>query len=327
MIRARRLAILVAAASAAFGQPAEFLSTPRLGWAVSSDARELRALLGVPGAGRVSALVALPGGVTHVYLAPGHEYALGYGEDSGMWCLVSLRDESLFSVTQIEGLSGPAGLLAFGPDARAVAVADAANSTAQVLTVSANRAEIAWAAALDSPARIALDSSGGLLLAAGPAGVTLHRRGATGIHVAATPDVQAIAFQAGSDKAVLADPAQRMLLVAERLATEPVVRAVVSDAFGTPGAVAWSRDGRVVWCADREAAAIARADLATGIVDRIPTDVSVSQFEILPGYDHFLISVPGAGHAAWMLLAEPERVSTYFVPGTPVIEERTDEIQ
>ncbi|MBL8296323.1 MAG: hypothetical protein JNN08_31050 [Bryobacterales bacterium] len=327
MKQARRLAILVAAASAVFGQPAEFLSTPRLGWTVSDDARELRALLGVPGAGRVSEAVTLPDGVTRIYVAPGHQYALGYGEDSGAWCLVSLRDESLFSVTKIEGLSGPAGLLAFGPDARAVAVADAANSTVQVLTVSAGRAQAAWTVAIDSPSRIALDSSGDLLLAAGAGGVILHRRDAPGIPVAPATDVEAMAFRAGTDRAIIADSAQRVLLLADHLAAEPAVRPVVGAGIGAPGAVAWSRDGRFVWCADREANAIARVELATGVADLIQTDVSVSQFEVLPGSDHFLISAPRAGQAAWMLLANPERVSTYFVPGVPVSEERNHEIQ
>jgi hypothetical protein len=312
-----RLAILLAAAAAAFAQTAEVLSTPRLGFTVTGDGTEIRALLGVPGAGRVSDPLVLPEGVTRVYLAPGHDYALGYGEESGRWNILSLRDDSLFSLHPVDGLSGEAGAVVFAPGAEAVAVTDATNSTVHVLTVSNHSAQAAWSAAIEAASRLALNRSGDLLLAAGASGVTLYRRGSDGVQVAATQDVAGIAFQYAADTAVIADAAQRVLLVLEDLSAEPVSHTLVSAGIGAPEAVAWSRDGRLVWCADGDANSIARVNVASGAVDRIATDVAVTQFDVLPGTDHFLISSPRAGEAAWLFLAGPERVSTYFVPGNP----------
>lgn len=313
----RLSAILLAAAATALAQSGEFLSTPRLGFTVNNDGSELRALLGVPGSGRVSGPLALPEGITRMYLAPGQQYALGYGDGTGRWYVVSLRDGSLFSLQAIDSLRGAAALVAFAPGAEAATVTDAAGSTVHVLTIGADGAQPAWSAAIEPSSRLAVNRSGDLLLAAGPSGVMLHRRGADPVQVAVATDAAGIAFQYAGDSAVIAGAAQRVLVVLDHLAAEPASRSVVSADLGAPGAVAWSRDGRFVWCADGEANAIARVDVSTGVVDRIPTDVPVSQFDILPGSDHFLISNPGAGQAAWMLLAAPERIGTYFVPGNP----------
>lgn len=314
----RTFAILWAAATAALPQSGDFLSTPRLGWTVGGDGRELRALLGVPGAGRVSDAIALPEGVTRLYLAPGQEYALGHGEESGNWYVVSLRDDSLFSLQLVDALHGGQGRVVFAPGGTAFAVTGPDDTTARVFTLNGGIAHPHWSTAIDVAAHLALHHTGDVILAAGTAGVTLHRRGAESVHLAAVREVSGIAFQPSGDSAVIADAGQRALIVLDTLASEPSSRTVtMAGDLGAPGPVTWSRDGRHVWCASREASALARVDIVSGAIDRVTADVPVTQFESLPGRDHFLISAPNSGQAAWMLLAQSDRISTYFVPGNP----------
>lgn len=311
------LAILLGALSTATAQTAEMLSSPRIGWTASDDARELRALLGVPGAGRVSAPLTLPEGISSIFVAPGQQYAVGYAEQTDNWWLISLRDESLLAVKAIDGLRGPAGLLAFGPEGTTAVVTDTANSEARVLTLSTDRVDVLWTVAIAEASRIAVDSSGDLVVAAGSGGTTLYRRGGETVPLASATDVSAIAFKPGGDVAAIADAGQRVVLIADRLASEPGTRVLVSGDMGLPSALVWSRSGQFLWMADREVDAVSRVEVASGAMERLQADIRVSRFERMGSADHFLISTPAAGRAAWMLLAGPERTSTYFVPGNP----------
>lgn len=314
----RTFALFWVAATAALPQSGEFLSTPRLGWTVGGDGRELRALLGVPGAGRVSDAIALPEGVTRLYLAPGQEYALGYGEESGNWYVVSLRDDSLFSLQAIDALHDGQGRVVFAPGGGAFAVTGPGDDTARIFTVTGGIAQPAWSVAIDASSSLALHHTGDRMLAAGAAGVTLHRRGADSVHLPPVQELSDIAFQPLGDSAVIADAGQRVLLILDTLASAPSLRTIlVAGDIGAPAAVAWSGDGHHVWCASREASALARIDIASGAIDQIDTDIPVRQFHQLPGRDHFLISPPVSGQAAWLLLAQADRIATYFVPGNP----------
>ncbi|MCC6590374.1 MAG: hypothetical protein IT168_27020 [Bryobacterales bacterium] len=311
------LAILLATAGTAVAQTGEMLSSPRIGWTTSDDGRELRALLGVPGSGRVSARFSLPEGISRVFLPPGQQYAVGYAEATGNWWLISLRDESMAAVKAIDGLHGPAGLLAFGPEGRTAVVTDAANAMARVVTLSADGVDVLWNVGVGQVSRIAVDSSGDLLLAAGAGGISVYRRGGESVAVAAAKDVTAIVFKPGGDAAAVADAGQRVVLIAERLISEPATQVLVSGEMGSPGALAWSRSGQFLWVADTEADAVTRIEVATAATQRFATDIRVDGFHRLTGNDHFLISSPAAGRAAWMLLAGPDGAGTYFVPGDP----------
>ena len=71
----RRLFCLTAAAALSSAMAAD-VTAPSMGYVVSPDGLELRAMLGVPGAARFSAPIALPEGTVAAEVAPGHAWVL-----------------------------------------------------------------------------------------------------------------------------------------------------------------------------------------------------------------------------------------------------------
>jgi hypothetical protein len=110
------------------------MQTPVLGFVSSAEGGELRAIVGIPGASALGGPLAVPAGVSSVYLAPRQNYALlapTAGESIGLMTFAGADEGAVIPVCA--AISQP-DIVAFSPTGAAAALYSKAEERLQVIT-------------------------------------------------------------------------------------------------------------------------------------------------------------------------------------------------
>jgi hypothetical protein len=149
-------AIAFAADTAKEQQAQQRAEAPVLGYRWAAEARELRAILGVPGAARWSDSIPLPQGVTALRLAPGHRWALASLEDGTVATLT--LDSLVLSKLETGGVVFDS--VEFSPSGTSIALRN--SETGEVVAFTGGPDRLVKAAAYTAHGAIALSDSGGV---------------------------------------------------------------------------------------------------------------------------------------------------------------------
>jgi hypothetical protein len=305
------------------------LDSPVLGYLVTNAPRELRPILGLPGASTVGAPLAIPE-ATHIDIAPGHKYAL-----------VRQHRDTTLTVMQLNGTAVADG--AEIPDVPTDANITFSPSGSSAVLYSAELAEVRIVRNLpdhafsQNPLRqgplpsdlrsLAVDDTGSTLAAADSAGriYGISEDGTrTPIFVGA--DISAMAYRARSLDLLVYDRVQHAIFLITSVAHSPSVSTLATDieiVDDQPISIA-SSDGERYILADRTARQIFVFDLPSGMLRREPLKFEPATLQEMRFGSTFLLS-PGTSEPTWFAQIDRETLHIHFVPAPHVPASCTSE--
>jgi hypothetical protein len=277
----------------------ESAGTPSLGFAYNNASRELRAILGVPGAARWSDPLPLPEGFVSARVAPGHRWALVKLE-SGEVGILQLDTLAYSRLTDIaaDAPSDPSGLQ-FSPSGTSMALRTGGDGGIVTVWTGIPSAPSKLEATQAISGRYAVSDSGSL------AAVVDSKLVRDSVTVAECPDC-VFAFFAGSNSLAVADSvsvrevvdATQSRLIAEGL--EAYTRI-----FATAENVALSGEN-VLQVVNRR----------SGVIKREEMQVTANVLESMRSAEILLLTKEGEDGVSWMYSSEGIR----FVPARNAAE-------
>ena len=271
----------------------ESAGTPSLGFAYNSTSRELRAILGVPGAARWSDPLPLPEGFVSVRVAPGHRWALVKLE-SGEAGILQLDTLSYTRLTEIaaDAPSDPSALQ-FSPSGSAMALRTGGDGGLVTVWTGIPSALTKLEATPSISGRYAVSDTGSL---AAVVDSKLYRDSA---EVAECPDC-VFAFFAGSNSLAVADSV-RVLEVSDAGQSRIIAEGVeaYTRIFATGESIALAGEN-VLQVVNRR----------TGVVRREDTPVTANVLESMRSTETLLLTKEGEDGVSWMYSSDGVR----FVP-------------
>ena len=305
---------------------AELASTPVLGFVPGSPANELRAVLGIPGALRLSRPVVLPAAVTRIHLAPRHGYALVEQNAPAGVGMVVLGPElyDAMAVTPLDGAPATLDVLAFSPTGRAAVLYSRAEGRFAVYTGLPDAPRLArdvpgdLAAGL--PQRLAISDDGRALVVADEQGwVSVLPPGSGAVALYHGSDPAALTFIPESDDLILAERGSPGLVWLRGVTGNLAVLRLPDGGEGMEGseALAVTSDRRYVLAANSSRQRISRMDLESGLVATAELPVSPRTLDLTRGPSTYLIS-SSDGEPGWLFTWDGSTAAgVFFVPRDP----------
>ena len=264
--------------------------------------------------------IPLPDGVTRVRVAPGDAYVLvEQGTDNPMGIVWTTPAGAAPSIQVIEGAMSTADLVAFSPSGSAAALYSKSTGRLQVIAGLADspRVSIEVAAGTlgiqpvvvavsdDAGALLASDVSGGVyLLAADNPPALLYQTGA----------VASMAFFPRSQDAVVADRAQKRVLLLRQVSANCSVQWLADEnsTVDHPGAVAGMAGGTVLIASTNDRR-LWMADTRSGEITAVDLPVIAEFLRATRDASTFLLSSSVDG-PAWLFAVQPGGGAAFFVP-------------
>lgn len=293
------------------------LDAPVLGFVARSQPLELRAVLGVPGAARMSDPLALPEGVTALHLAPGQAWAVALREGAPALAWPIDREGAF----ELSAVAATPDLIAFSPSGKEavffwreggrLVIYGGLPENPRVLREAA---ELTWAADLQF---LALADGGEWMAGCASAGQLL---------LIATPDLAPVplyssgtlagaAFLGRSTDLVVADSAAARVLLFERPAEQSAARVLLAAADGLESPdLLWGGVAGRLMVGSRRQGRIWTIDLASGSARSIESPVDALQPLRLQG---LMMVSSNPDQPAWLVHAAGPTERLTFVASTP----------
>jgi hypothetical protein len=215
------------------------IQSPVLGLVYAADITELRTILGIPGASRLSGPLALPSGVTNVIFAPGQQCALVEQANGAPVSLIAFPAANPAPLVEIPNAIAHADMVAFSPSGDNAAVYSVSEQRLQVITglLSTPRVarEIAFSALPDDVRLLAIADDGITLLeGAVNNDVYLLAEASAPRLVHSAEDLGGMAFTPGSHDLLVFDSSSGTLSLLQNVVSPPQLpsRPPAPDAVG-----------------------------------------------------------------------------------------------
>jgi hypothetical protein len=293
------------------------LDAPVLGFVVRSQPLELRAVLGVPGAARMSDPLALPEGVTALHLAPGQGWAVALR--AGARALAWPIDRE--GAVELSAVVAAPDLIAFSPSGKEAAffwrdggrlvIYGGLPENPRLLREAA---ELNWAADLQS---LALADGGEWMAACASAGqlLLIAASDLAPVPLYSTETLAGAAFLARSTDLVVADSAAARVLLFERPTEQSAARVLLSAADGleSPDLLWGGAAGRLMVGSCRQGR-IWTIDLVAGSARSLESPVEALQPLRLQG---LMMVSSNPDQPAWLVHAAGPAERLSFVASPP----------
>jgi hypothetical protein len=273
--------------------------TPVLGFIGGPGQTELHAILGIPGAVRLSPPISIPESDTSIHIAPGNEYALAEQTLGPMGVLMldgtALAGDSTFN--PIPGALAHPGSIVFSPTGNSAALYSAKTNELQVLS-QLPRTEVSivdYSSALTTGAPRVLaisDDAQRLLFADGTGTIYLVTPEAYPIAIYRSTDISALAFVPNSHDAILCDRSLDEVIMSREIggARTPQVMASIADGITSPQSAVITGDGMVALVGDAQQHRVWALNLEASTVATYDLPFAPTVFDRLRGPSTFLIS-------------------------------------
>lgn len=304
---------------------ASLIGAPLVGLMTNAEKTEVRPIQGVPGSSTVGAPIALPAGVSRVYLAPGQKWALV--ETTGGLLAARSLGLLIFSGARASAvmpigipLSEP-DILSFSPTGRSAVLVSVTLRRLQVIAgldkapqlapMVASEIDISGLGGIDAAA---VSDDGTLSVVLGGGGrVWLLESGQPPQLIFQVGSPAGVSFLSGQASVAIFDGAAARLTVIGGLNGVPSTLTAISGPAFSGGVVfvQSSADGKSVFVAEKGDTAAYQLEIASGALRSLQVPVSLARFDQMGSADSFLFSA-NPGQAAWLLLADGANLSAGF---------------
>jgi hypothetical protein len=308
----------VFAVAVCFGQ----VSTPVLGLLANSEGTEISPVLGVLGASSVGSPIALPGGISRSYLAPGGGWALVRQRDGAVE-LLTFSGLTPGNVQTVAGALTSPDLVSFSPNGTSAALFSKAAGMVQVITALGTAPRIAYqfsTSGMLTPQSLGISDNSALALVLEEDGrVDLVSNGGNPQTLSRGNPNSGIAFLPGQSTAVLVDGRAGTLSLLTGLAGVPQVQQISGSlpSFAGPVLVQTSQDGRFAFTVFESASSAYRIDLTSGQTSSAAINGAATRLDRLGAGDNFVVSAE-PGNSAWFLIGTAANLEVVFAPIAPV---------
>lgn len=297
---------------------------PSLGFVSSGTPAELQPIMGVNGSARLGDPLTLPDGLTQVYLAPGHSFALAAQGANSPVCLLMLRVAAAVqarpALTILPGSLAQPDLVAFSPTGSSAVLYSQTSSHLQVFTglpnspqISLNIEKVPLASNLS---KLAISDDAQILLAADASGLVYAISASNApVPVFHSSEISALAFVSQSHDAVVADPVQGTITILQTSTAAAQVKLTLAPSVlddCQPEAATSTADGTTILIGCPGQHAVLSIDHASGAVNGYKVSNTPSAFDSLAARDTFLMSPPENG-TYWLLKWQPSGPVISFV--------------
>lgn len=297
------------------GNPISLVSRPVLGYLAQSLPLGLRAILGVPGAAVLSGPLALPVGVTRVWLAPGQAYVL-VEQREDVPAVMPLNDGSVGQAVRMSAALLAPDFVVFSPSGQSAVLYSIAASRLQVIgglpSVPRVMMDIGTGSFAEQPQNAAVSDDGRLVLLAAPGVVYQAQPNGLAKQVMGVSSSAALAFFPNSSQAAIADRTAGAVYLWLAAADTSSPALLARDLTGL-GEVRATADGRGLWITNPGDKAVWWIGATTGEVRKFNVPVSPTRMDQLPATDMFLISSV-SGQPTWIFFRQGEDAHAIFVP-------------
>lgn len=293
------------------------MGTPLVGLIANTEKTAISPIQGVPGASTVGAPIALPAGVSRVYLAPLQRWAVvEQGRTVGV---LPWNGVAPGSVAPVPGAMEAPDLVSFSPSGESAILVSLRNAAIQALTGLPGAAQagaqlnvsslgvIAAAISDDGTLSVVLTASGNVYLvpASGPPTLIFH---------AGTP--AGLSFLPGQPVVAIADGAAATVTLIGGLNSQSFTSMAIAGPrlAGTAALLQSSMDGQSLILSANGGQTAYRIDLASQSVSSLDVPAAISRLDRVSG-DLFLFSA-NPGEAAWLLLEDGSSLRAGFAPST-----------
>jgi hypothetical protein len=286
-----------------------------MGYVAASSPRELRAILGVPGAAVFSDPLLLPEDVTRVRVAPGQSYAL-IERNNQETAVLPLSGGLAGAAVAIGGALQAADFVSFSPSGRSAILISATAGRLQAITGLPELPQVVEdldvSALPETPCAAAIsDDAGSVLLSSSRTVYLLSPDGSTRF-VGAVADGASLAFLPSSGKAAIADRAVGSVYLFQPQTGGSLV-SLVATGLNTTGEITASADGELLYVTDPGGQHIQSVKVLSGEVRSFDLPVPPLKMDRLKSTDTFLISTE-VGRPGWILFRDGNNLSTAFIP-------------
>lgn len=310
----REWALVLLAAAGCAGETSQ-ISGPVSGYVFDGARREVRPILGIPGASTIGDALDFGFAVSAAYVAPRQDRALVTAAD-GTVHLFRIQSGSAAELV-LNGFARAPERVVFSPSGTAAALYH--SGSIEILNGLADSPVVTTSLELttaDSPTSMALSDDGALVLLAWGTSVGLFASGANLGTLTDTAGPAAVTFAPGTHDAAVADPLGSGIVWFRDLtgASDSQVVAVPDDTIQSATAVAFSADGRSLLVASPAGQSVTRLDLAQGTRTTIPC--ACAPTALAPVGSLFRLT-EFSGDPLWLLDTQQDPARTVFVPVAP----------
>ena len=302
----RRLLYTLLTASALIAQNS---GGPSLGFVRDASSRELRPILGIPGASRLGDPVSLPSSITELFLAPGNLYALAARGPADPIAIVQLSGVTAIqaapALVPLPSEMTQRTLVAFSPTGRAAVLYSHQKHRLEVFSglPSSPRVTESFAVNLaNALERFAVSDDATAVLAADSTGIVygLAANGAPQIIYHAST-VEALLFASQTTEALVADAEATTVTVLQVSGSHAGVQKILpfSPTQCHAQGAALTTNGRTILLACPAEQSILSLDLTSGVSNSYAVAGSPAAFEATGVQDTFLLSPPD-GNTYWL---------------------------
>jgi hypothetical protein len=311
------------------GTPRSWISTPVLGLFTPSGEKEVRAIVGVPGASTISAPIVLPQGVTRIHLGPTQRRALVEQPSETALGLLAFAGASPGDIRRIDGAMATPDLVSFSPTGRSAVLLSNTNGQLQVLTALDGTPRVAVQAQVSdfAPARfIAVNDEGTIpVIVTADGSVYVLREVALPILIFHVTGGAGACFLPNLDSMVIAEGSSGNVTVIDDVPTAPSTRIAASGLTisSRPIFVQASLDARWLFVTPDGSTSAFWVDLLSGEVKTLGLPAISSRLDRLRNGELFLLSTEPT-EPVWLLLGDSTGLRTVFAAPATGPSYRTD---
>ncbi|MBV9760185.1 MAG: hypothetical protein JO340_06455 [Acidobacteriaceae bacterium] len=296
-------------------------SGPTLGFIPGAAPWLVQPILGIPGAARLGAPIALPNTVSQLYLAPGQSYAVALQGADDPASFVPLRVNGILqiapSLVPLTGALAHPDLVVFSPTGRSLVLYSQRMSQARVFTGLPNSPRLAAQLSnIVNAVKLAVSDDAQLLLLSDTMGNvdSLSQAGASA-PVYHSSQVAALAFLPRSHDAIVCDPAAATAVLLQAGTSLQVLPPPAAEC--QPQAVTATADGNTILLACPTQHMIWSVNRASGVPQVYRTAISPTAFDSLAARDTFLLSPADSTGTWWMISWQDGAPVISFVGARP----------
>ena len=318
ILQASRFTWLLLAAPLAAG--AASLAGPRLGLMFDPGVKQIRPLLGIPGAATMGEPLRLTVEIERAWVAPGQDYALAVEKGDGKVLLISLGNAGV-SATPVTAAAPAPARVVWSASGSVAAFYYARTKSIEVLKSVPAGPRIATSLYLSGiPAVLAVDDDGRTVVAGVGDTVFLVSDSGEVPVLTGLGKIGAIAFGA-RNTALVADTARNKIYVVRDVTGNPDAEIIAAHEAGIdqPVAIAASRDKRFAFVANVKSKSIAIIDLMTRAHSLVSCACEPATLERIGGGELFRLTQI-TDRPLWVLDAGAHEPRTLFIPANTVSE-------
>jgi hypothetical protein len=285
-----------------------------MGYVFYESSRELRAILGVPGAAVFSEPMAIPRDVTQVHLAPGQPFALVERRESEL-ALVPFAGTSLRDFVTVQGALRQPDLVEFSPTGVSLVLYSSTANRLQVISGLPAQPSVTRDVDLSNLAQtiraVGISDDGGTVLVTSDSAVYDLVSPGVPQQLLSTSAAAVLAFFPNSRRAAIADSDAGLIYVWSGADSDAPV--LLSSQMIGLGRMQASPDGSNLWITNPSAQSVLRLDSRSSDMETFPLETNPVLMLPMSYRETYLVSAQ-AGQPAWVLVKQEAGVVTVLVP-------------